>query len=403
MAKSVRRLFVVLASAFIMGACSDISNEVNEVDVEIANEDIVQKSMEAMSDVNNITLDYYEEDVTSTRTGAIYLKDQGEQFRMELDRMELDGDEVDFVFYGNADEFLVQINDDFSKDQAEYRNTVIPDTKIDFLAQPLKTIEDIDEQFVEHIDVEKGKDELSLTYIGDDDHFIDMGDKFLKQIQITPNKENFDDIDMKEFSFTIHMDAKSYVVKEVHIKIMYEKSGDENQADYQYTYKAIDEWDEIEKVELPEDEASEIYDAAEIAESTEKDDANGDELEGIADNEHKQEEMEAKKKEQVTSTKEEFLKKAEELEKEVQQLINNSTSTSATDLEDESFKYLLMWEDFLDEIMDELRSHMSESAHDELRMEQKEFYHNLYGPSSSPDEARKRAMDRAYYLINTYL
>lgn len=237
MAKSIQRMVLIVVSVIMLAACG------------MSNEKVVEKSKEAMDDAKSMKIEFNEKETNGVSTGTTYTMDKGEQFRIEYDNR-------DSVLYGDEDVILLQ-EGSYVRDLSADRDNFNVETIIELLVNPLEVFEDIDEDFLEHIEIEKEDEEITLKYIGDEDDedaLLDMGKAYLKVTLSDQENRDFDEIDVSKFSLTMKIDAETYLANKVHLKVTYEEQGIENEMNQKYTYE---EYDEIEEIEKPELDSSE--------------------------------------------------------------------------------------------------------------------------------------------------
>src|SRR5699024_6479164 len=195
MVKSIQRLGLIVVSVIMLAACGGLSNE-----------ELAEKNKEAMDDAKSMMLEFNEKETTGVIKGTTYLMDKGEQFRIEYENR-------DSVLYGDKDVLLIQ-EGSYVEDNSANRDNINMETIIEWFVNQLEVCEEMDEDLLEHIEVEEKDDEISIEYIGDEDDensLIDMGEAYLKITLSDQQNRDFDEIDVSKFALTMDIDAETYL------------------------------------------------------------------------------------------------------------------------------------------------------------------------------------------------
>src|SRR5690625_714382 len=172
---------------------------------------------------------------------------------------DLDFEELEIAIYKEDDKVLIE---EPTGDVAEMEEETFNQDfahRVDFLVDPFDTLEAFDEDFIDHLEIEKNKDkdELILTYVGDEeDEEIsnDFGKGYIGfSLYGTEFKDQMDLIDeaieINDVSFEMILDDSNYTIKQMKWNMKYEENDEKMNLKHQYSLSKYDDIEDIEALE----------------------------------------------------------------------------------------------------------------------------------------------------------
>lgn len=218
----------------------------------VTSEEAIEKSQEAMKEIESLEIKYKEKetDYSDKGTFQINLKDDISHYEFE---------EMDIIIYLEDDKSLLEDPTGVVTDIGA--DPIIEELghRVDFLVEPFDTLEEFDEDFINHLEVEKNKDkdELILTYVVDEEDeeaSHDFAKGYLAFALYGPDfKDSMDiideDMDISEVSFEMTLNDADYTIKQMKWDMDYKENDEEMTLKHQYSFGKYDEIGEIKALE----------------------------------------------------------------------------------------------------------------------------------------------------------
>ena len=218
----------------------------------VTSEEAIEESKEAMEDIESVEIKYKEKETDYTDSGIFQI-----DFKNDISRY--DFEELEIAIYKEDDKVLIE---EPSGDVAEMEEATFNQDfahRVDFLVDPFDTLEDFDEDFIDHFEVEKNKDkdELILTYVGDEEDEEISNDFGKGYIGFSLYGTEFNDhmelieeaIEINEVSFEMILDDSNYTIKQMKWNMKYEENDEKMNLKHQYSLSKYDDIEDIEALE----------------------------------------------------------------------------------------------------------------------------------------------------------
>lgn len=218
----------------------------------VTSEEAIEESKEAMEDIESVEIKYKEKETDYTDSGIFQI-----DFKNDISRY--DFEELEIAIYKEDDKVLIE---EPSGDVAEMEEATFNQDfahRVDFLVDPFDTLEDFDEDFIDHFEVEKNKDkdELILTYVGDEEDEEISNDFGKGYIGFSLYGTEFNDhmdlieeaIEINEVSFEMILDDSNYTIKQMKWNMKYEENDEKMNLKHQYSLSKYDDIKDIEALE----------------------------------------------------------------------------------------------------------------------------------------------------------
>lgn len=210
----------------------------------VSPEDTVEKAEKAMDEVESVEIKFKEKQENYTDNGLFKLNLKDDIERYEFENMSM-------TVYHKDDEILVEdISGEVEQwDDFSYLQNV--NDRVEFLTEPFDLLEDFDADFVDHLEVEKNKDkdDIVLTYVGDEEDkdveqtfaisyigFYKYGSHYEPMLDAMEKDTKINDV-----VFEMTLDEEDYLVKSLKVELKYEENDEELKLQHQYTYKRYDD------------------------------------------------------------------------------------------------------------------------------------------------------------------
>ena len=221
----------------------------------ISPEETLTDAEEAIGEVESLEIKFTEKEDHLTESGLLQVNEKDNIQRYEFEELEL-------TIYREDDDMLVEDPDGFVGELDDELLVEEMDGLVGFLTDPYDLLQEFDEDFTDHIEVEQNDDEeLVLTYVGDDEEDSDVDEDFaMRYLAFTTFGEEYEDVleeleedvEITSASFEMTFDEETKLLKKMKINIKYDEDDDKLKLQHQYTYGKYDEMDDIEALEADE-------------------------------------------------------------------------------------------------------------------------------------------------------